>query len=260
MSKFGKNLKKIRKVKKLSQTGFADLFDMSRASVGAYEEERAEPRIDTIVTVAKYFSIPLEELLTKDLTVNDIYNFDIFKEDIFSNDKKRKAYAGSNAVVPYISAEEHSEYIRNMQDPEYTDRLPFMSIPFPQAGIGIAIEHNSGDMMFNERGIYQGDIIFCSRLGENFTEQISNGQIYLIVAEQDVFLRRVLVRRHLLALFPDNPNYEAIYLPVEKVRQLWLPKVKMSRHINQVQNTSMLFDEFEQRMRMIEKKLTDTGK
>ena len=46
MSFFGKNIKKIRSVKSLSQQAFADLFDLKRGTLGAYEEGRSEPKIE----------------------------------------------------------------------------------------------------------------------------------------------------------------------------------------------------------------------
>jgi len=256
MSKFGKNIKKIRKVKKLSQTAFAELFDMTRASVGAYEEERAEPRIDTIISIAKYFSVPIEEILTKELTINDIYNFDIFKEDLLSGDKKRKSVIGNNVMVPFLPREQYAEYLKHLHEKDFLDQLPFISIPFPQSGIGLAIEHDSGDMNFHERGIYQSDIVFCSRLGENFTEQVQNSNIYGVISDDNIFLRRVLVREPYLLLFPDNPNYETISLPVEKIRELWEPRLKMSRHLNQLENNALRFEEIDSRLRILENQMT----
>ena len=75
MSKIGKNIKKIRGVKKINQTDFAQLFDMSRASIGAYEEGRAEPKIETIIKISAHFRIPIDHLLKTELQVNDIINF-----------------------------------------------------------------------------------------------------------------------------------------------------------------------------------------
>ena len=49
MSYIGKNIKKIRSVKKLSQSAFADIFGLKRTSIGAYEEGRAEPKIDKVI-------------------------------------------------------------------------------------------------------------------------------------------------------------------------------------------------------------------
>ncbi len=83
MSFFGKNIRKIRSIKKISQTEFANIFDLSRASVGSYEEGRAEPKIDIINKVANYFSITIDELINKELTVNELYHFDVGDEPVF---------------------------------------------------------------------------------------------------------------------------------------------------------------------------------
>lgn len=75
MSKIGKNIRKIRATKGLSQAAFAEIFNITRASIGAYEEGRAEPKTDIMIQIAKHFSIPIEALLTKELTVNQLTNF-----------------------------------------------------------------------------------------------------------------------------------------------------------------------------------------
>ncbi len=75
MSFFGKNIKKIRVAKKMTQTEFADLFDLKRTAVGSYEEGRAEAKIDTIIKIADYFKLSLDQLLRKELTINDIFHF-----------------------------------------------------------------------------------------------------------------------------------------------------------------------------------------
>ena len=57
MSKIGNNIRKIRSVKNLNQSDFADLFELKRASIGAYEEGRAEPKINTVIEIANYFGV-----------------------------------------------------------------------------------------------------------------------------------------------------------------------------------------------------------
>lgn len=74
MSFIGQNIKKIRSIKNMSQQGFASLFGLTRASVGAYEEGRAEPKTDTSILIAKHFKLTLDQLITKELTVNNILN------------------------------------------------------------------------------------------------------------------------------------------------------------------------------------------
>ncbi len=74
MSYFGKNVRKIRNAKKISQSAFAELFDLTRASIGAYEEGRAEAKIDTVIEIANYFDVSLDQLLKKELTINEIFH------------------------------------------------------------------------------------------------------------------------------------------------------------------------------------------
>ncbi|MCF6183796.1 MAG: helix-turn-helix domain-containing protein [Bacteroidales bacterium] len=79
MSYIGKNIRKIRISKKLTQTEFAELFDLKRTAVGSYEEGRAEPKIETLIKIADYYKLSLDQLLRKELTVNEIFKF---REDL----------------------------------------------------------------------------------------------------------------------------------------------------------------------------------
>ena len=72
MSFFGANIKTIRQAKGLSQQAFADLFDLTRGVIGAYEEGRSEPKISTLLTVVHYFNLDLDKFLTVPLTIDDL--------------------------------------------------------------------------------------------------------------------------------------------------------------------------------------------
>ena len=75
MTKIGANIKKIRTTKGLSQQAFADLFELTRGNISSYEENRAEPRIDTVVRIANHFCIPLDSFVKQLLTINEILQF-----------------------------------------------------------------------------------------------------------------------------------------------------------------------------------------
>ena len=100
MTKIGENIKKLRQVKNLTQQAFADLFEVSRGNISSYEEKRAEPKIETISQIAKYFSIPISHLIEKNLTVNEILHFDNYFEeaDMLRNVKNLSA-------IPFLSRE-----------------------------------------------------------------------------------------------------------------------------------------------------------
>jgi len=59
----------------MSQTEFADLFELKRTALGSYEEGRAEAKIDTVIKIADYFQLTLDQLLRKELTINEIFHF-----------------------------------------------------------------------------------------------------------------------------------------------------------------------------------------
>lgn len=83
MTKIGTNIKKIRTTKGLSQQAFADLFQLTRGNISSYEENRAEPKIETVTQIANYFSIPLAQFITQNLSIHEIlqYNGDKLIED-----------------------------------------------------------------------------------------------------------------------------------------------------------------------------------
>ena len=103
MSLIGQNIRKIRSVKSLSQQGFADLFKINRASVGAYEEGRAEPKTDTSILIARHFKLTLDQLITKDLSVNNILNpgFDSLVEGGVKTTKSFHLVTAENAYQAF---------------------------------------------------------------------------------------------------------------------------------------------------------------
>ena len=70
MSLFGKNIKYIRQSNGFSQQQFAGLFELSRASIGSYEEGRAEPKIETLIKIANHFHVTVDQLVRGKVDAN----------------------------------------------------------------------------------------------------------------------------------------------------------------------------------------------
>src|SRR4028119_139731 len=68
MSIANKNLKYLRKLRGWTQEEFANKLRIKRSLLGAYEEERADPRMDVLESVADMFKLTLDELLRKDIS------------------------------------------------------------------------------------------------------------------------------------------------------------------------------------------------
>ena len=63
----GKNLRYLRRLRGWTQEEFASKLKIKRSLLGAYEEERAEPRIEVLENIGNIFKLSLDELLLKDL-------------------------------------------------------------------------------------------------------------------------------------------------------------------------------------------------
>ena len=68
MSYAGKNLKFIRKQRDWTQEELANQLQIKRSLVGAYEEGRAEPRLEVQEAICALFNISLEIFLFQDLS------------------------------------------------------------------------------------------------------------------------------------------------------------------------------------------------
>lgn len=77
-----KNIKKLRLFKSMNQTEFAELFGLKRSSIGAYEEGRAEPKLEALINISNYFELTIDDIVKDELTVNKIAKFEFPEVDI----------------------------------------------------------------------------------------------------------------------------------------------------------------------------------
>lgn len=156
MTKVGKNIKKIRNVKGLSQQAFADLFQLTRGNISSYEELRAEPKIEVLLKIANYFGIPLTDFIEKDLSVNELlhYNTNLVVE----TEKLKMTQQLVN--VPYIPALYIEDYIRQYNNEDFFHKLPHLTIPSNSKFKTIAIEIDNEENLPAELNFQTGDILF----------------------------------------------------------------------------------------------------
>lgn len=60
---FGERLKQLRESQGLSQSELADYLNVSRQSIGGYENDNVDPGINTLVKIADRFNVSLDYLL-----------------------------------------------------------------------------------------------------------------------------------------------------------------------------------------------------
>lgn len=208
MSYFGKNIKKIRTVKKLSQTSFAEIFNLTRAAVGAYEEERAEAKTDTAIAIANYFSLTLDQLLTKPLSINEILNFNYLP----------KSHTPVPAGVNFISNSNHQTYIHYLKNKDLPDNFPKVVLPWLSGTQYLLAEVIDSEMSFEGSGIKPGDIVIGQKAAY---KTVKIGTIYVVITERRFIIRRLIDKSEILELKAENPYLSDIQVLHTDILELW---------------------------------------
>ncbi len=68
MVKLNENIRVLRKKLSLTQDQFAQQLGIKRSLIGAYEEGRAEPKLELLQKMAEVFSISVDDLIGKEFT------------------------------------------------------------------------------------------------------------------------------------------------------------------------------------------------
>ncbi|OCK53285.1 hypothetical protein BA768_01715 [Chryseobacterium sp. CBo1] len=167
MSFFGANIKTIRQAKGLSQQAFADLFELNRGVIGAYEEGRSEPKISTLLTVVHYFNLDLDKFLTVPLTVDDLNKPENFE----------KFQLSFNTELPY-------------QENNIENNTKYNSLQKALANIDLIYEFTENTLLLSNYNI--GDYLFLvkANIREENSETLlikENGNLKYFSAIQEEF-------------------------------------------------------------------------
>jgi transcriptional regulator with XRE-family HTH domain len=190
MSFFGQNIRFLRNSRQMSQSAFAEVFGLKRTAVGAYEEERAEPKVDLFVKIANYFGISLEDLVCRSLAEGD-----------------NVPQTPSERGVPYVCADEIADFAKAVSDGVGYAYRQFIQIPgfsgnmiAMQFGRSILIvgERDSGRNLFDDGS--RGRTLLLKRSGI----AISNGNF------SDAEALKVYDIRYIIKCFDKDDHAETM--------------------------------------------------
>lgn len=224
MSIISSNIKFLRKKRGLTQQQFADQIGIKRSLVGAYEEERAEPKYDLLKVIASFFDVSID---------------DFIKEEI--NDKWQPKPKGNLRILSISVDKEGDEniemvpvkasagYLNGYADPEYVAALPKFYLPMFKNGTYRAFEIKGDSML----PLVSGTIIIGEYV-ENWAD-VKAGETYVIVSKNEgVVYKRIGNRfkeNKKLKLISDNPVYEPYEISGEDVLEIWKGKGYISTQL-----------------------------
>lgn len=243
MSIISGNIKHLRKKHQWTQGDFADLIGIKRSLVGAYEEGRADPRLNNLLKMSKVFGVSVDNLLSKDLSRMDLKEIealngpttDSLKVLALTVDNDDKEY------IDLIPQKASAGYLNGYADPHYLEEMPKFQLPnLPKSATYRAFEI-TGDSMLP---IKAGTVVIGQYL--EGLSNIKNGRCYIILSkEEGVVYKRVFdyTQEHgQFFLVSDNKTYSPYRINAKDVLEVWEAKAYISMDIPELNEEDMSFD------------------
>jgi len=220
MSYAGKNLRYLRKLRGWTQEEFANKLKIKRSLIGAYEEERAEPRLDVLENLCNIFKLSLDELLLKDLTGT--------KGSGSYLDKRRQLkMTAETQVIQFVPVKAAAGYLAGYADPEFIDELNTFTLPMLGSGNFRAFEIIGDSMMPTP----SGSVIVGEKV--NDVEDIKANNTYIVVSKgEGIVYKRIMKNNRLknkLTLVSDNPQYSPYNVNTDDILEMWKAQMVITK-------------------------------
>ncbi len=219
MSQAGLNLKYLRKLRGWTQEEFANKLGIKRSLIGAYEEERADPRLDVLEIVSEIYKLSLDELFLKDLS-NESGSY-LMKR------RKQKMQAEERNVIHFVPVKAAAGYLASYADSEFIDELNTFTLPMLSGGNYRAFEI-IGDSMLPTPS---GSIIVGEKV--ETVDDVKNNNAYIVVSRNEGIVYKRVVKNNKtkakLSLVSDNPTYQPYQVNTEDIVEFWAAQVVIGK-------------------------------
>ena len=224
MSVANQNMKYLRKLRGWTQEEFAQKLGIKRSLLGAYEEERADPRIDVLEIVCNMFKLTLDDVLRKDLSNN--------KGNYLARRRAMKM-ASDRPEIAFVPLKAAAGYLNGYVDPEFIDELNTFTLPMLTGGNYRAFEI-IGDSMLPTPS---GSVIVGEKVDD--LESLKNNTACILVSKNEgIVYKRVQKngrQKNKLTLISDNPTYHPYTVNAEEVVEMWQAQMVISKASQQQQ-------------------------
>lgn len=227
MALANQNLKYLRKLRGWTQEEFANKLRIKRSLLGAYEEERAEPRIDVLEVVCDIFKLTLDEILRKDLSDN--------KSNYLAKRRAMKLASG-RPDIPFVPVKAAAGYLAGYADPEFIDELNTFTLPMLSGGNYRAFEI-IGDSMLPTPS---GSVIVGEKVDK--LDELKNDSACIVVSRHEGIVYKRIQKngrsKEKVTLVSDNPVYHPYTVRTDDILEMWQAQMVISK-ANQQQRWDM---------------------
>ena len=226
MSQAGQNLKYLRKLRGWTQEEFSTKLGIKRSLLGAYEEERADPRLEVLENVSEIFKVSLDELLLHDLS-------EVKGSSYLAKRRQLKMMSADRNLIHFVPVKAAAGYLAGYADSEFIDELNTFTLPMLTGGTYRAFEI-IGDSMLPTPS---GSVIVGEKV-ENL-DSVKNNAAYIVVSKNEGIVYKRVVKnnknegivykrvvknnknKNKLTLVSDNPAFQPYQVQAADVLEMW---------------------------------------
>ncbi len=223
---FSSNIKFLRKRRNKTQDELAQLLNIKRSTLSGYENELAQPGIETLMIFSDYFGIAIDTLVRGKLEklpesqMRELERgYDIFIKGSNIRVLATTVDSENEENIELVSEKAKAGYSTGFADPEYIRILPTFQLPFLSRERKYRTFQISGDSMLPiPDGAYvTGEFV------QNW-QYIRNRQAYIILTLDDGIVFKVVENRideGKLRLHSLNSLYEPYEIDIKNIREVW---------------------------------------
>jgi transcriptional regulator with XRE-family HTH domain len=215
----GQNLKYLRKLRGWTQEEFANKLGIKRSLIGAYEEERAEPRLEVLEIISDMFKVTLDELLRKDLSAT--------QGSYLAKRRQMKMMSADRNLIHFVPVKAAAGYLAGYADSEFIDELNTFTLPMLTGGNYRAFEIIGDSMMPTP----SGSIIVGEKVED--LEDAKTNQAYIVVSKNEGIVYKRIVKSNKvtnkITLVSDNPSYQPYQVNAHDILEMWQAQAVISK-------------------------------
>ena len=226
MIKVNDNIKFLRKKFGYTQETFAEVIGIKRSLVGAYEEGRADPRLNNLLRMSEVFNVSVDTLISK--VVSELSDEELHQQEegsarilAITVDKD------DNENIELIPQKASAGYMNGYADPTYIENMPKFQLPMLPKNATYRAFEISGDSMLP---LLPGTVIIGEYV-ENVAH-IKNGKTYILLSrEEGIVYKRVfnyVEENGKLFLVSDNKSYSPYQVDAKDIIEVWESKAFIS--------------------------------
>lgn len=220
MSLISNNIKYLRKDNHFTQEQLAEKIGIKRSLLGAYEEGRADPRLNNLLRISEIFNVSVDLLISEDLS-------QILNSDSKNNTGRIKSRvlaitvdAEGDENIDLIPQKASAGYLNGYADPEYLEEMPKFKIPFLSKNGTFRAFEIAGDSMLP---VLPGTIIIGKYI-EAVSDIKNNTTYILLTGSEGIVYKRVRTTNTndgVLELVSDNKTYSPYNIDLSDVLEIW---------------------------------------